>query len=75
MKVLPLLLVGGALGGASWLGGDAVAAPVLSALDARWEMARLRVPGSASDHALVVQVACEGGCTLRVALEDVPPAG
>ena len=74
MKLMPLLLAGGALGGASWLGTDAVPPTPIRVPDARWELGRIHLRDGGGDQALVVEFSCVRGCALRVALEAAQPA-
>ncbi|GAB1407561.1 hypothetical protein MASR1M8_14800 [Thermomonas brevis] len=74
MKLVPLLLAGSALGGASWLGinGGQTGGP--PTLDERWEIGRTRDMDGANARALVVQLQCRDGCTISVRLVELPHA-
>ena len=73
MKLVPLLLVGSVLGGASWLGVNGTPAQNGALIDERWELGRMQVTEGGDQRAVVVQLQCNGGCAMRIHVVELPP--
>ena len=75
MRLLPLLPVGGALGGASSWPGIAPSPIAVIVFEENWEVGRIRLHDGSRDRVIVVQLQCNGVCAMRISLVDVLPAG
>lgn len=76
MKLTPVLLIAGALGGASFWGAWTLPEVARAPVQQQWQVARLhRGEDATTDLVVTISLACERGCRLDVAVSSQPTRG